>query len=96
MRLQILFLKTSNNVLGELSVVSFTDDGCGEQILDNSTEERQIVFQEFGHVSILHGSDEHGILRIIWVRSLETTSHDQNGLHSSHTEIVMILLRELL
>ena len=93
--MQILFLQTSNNVLGELRIVSFFDDSGGEQILDNSTEERQIVLQEFGHVSILHGSDEHSILGVIRVSSLESTSHDQHGLDSSHTEIVMILLREL-
>ena len=68
-------------------------DLCGwEQVLDDGIEERQIVFEEFGLIGVLHGSDEHGIFIVIGESALKSSSHDKHGLNGSHTEIVMVLL----
>jgi hypothetical protein len=55
-------------------------------------EQRKIVLDELGDVGVFHGSDEDSIFVVLWIASLELSSHDQDGLDGSHTEIVVILV----
>jgi hypothetical protein len=80
----------------EVAVVDERHVYARKEILDDTVEEREIVLQELGHIGVTHGSDQHDVLGSGGVLSSEGTSHDQNGLDGSHTEIVVILLGELL
>jgi len=68
----------------------------GEQILNNGIEERDIMAKELRHVGVPHCTNQHDILRNVRLCSFQCTSHDQDTLDGSHTEIVMVLLRKLL
>ena len=73
---------------------SFSFDSW-EEIVDKHTEKRNIFKDELWHVHISQSSHQHDIFREISVASLELTSHDQDGLECSQTEIIMVLLWEL-
>ena len=80
----------------EIRVIWFFDRDCWEQILNNSGEQRQVILEELRYICIFHSTDQHSVFWIIGISSLETTCHNKHRLDGSHTEIVMILLRELL
>lgn len=48
------------------------------------------------NIGILHSSNQDYIFGYIWLCSFESSSHNQNALDGSHTEVVVVLLRQLL
>ena len=54
-------------------------------------EEDGVILQELGQVGIPQSSDEHYILVLVWVLSLQCTSHHQHRFERTHAEIVVIL-----
>ena len=94
-----LKLENVNGLLNlgqELTIVGVGNLDSWEQVLDDGRKEGQIILQELGDVGVTHGTDEHSILIKGGVGSLEGTGHHKHGLDCSHTEIVVVLLRELL
>ena len=80
----------------EISVVWLFDRDCWEQILNNSGKKRQVILEELRNICIFHSTDQYSVFWIIGISSLETSCHNKHRLDGSHTEIIMILLRELL
>ena len=66
----------------------------GEEIGRDTRVKRDIVRSELGQVDVLKGTKADLILRPVECSS-EVTTSSENGLEGSHTEIVMILGREL-
>ena len=60
------------------------------------SEQLSILFKKLRQVTVPQSSDQHNIFIKIGISSLERTSHDQHRLDSSHTKVIMILLRQLL
>lgn len=58
-------------------------------------EQLSILFKKLGQIAVSQSTNKHNVLIKIWVASLECTSHDQNRFDSTHTKVIMILLREL-
>lgn len=54
------------------------------------------MLQEFGYVGVTHRPNQYNIFRLIGVTTSQGSSHDKHGFHGSHTEIVMVLLTQLL
>jgi hypothetical protein len=80
----------------QLSVVNEWDVDSREKVVNNSFKKWKIVLQELRDIGVSHGSDEHDILLGLGVLSPEGARHDQYGLYCSHTEVIVILLGELL
>ena len=64
--------------------------------MDQGIEERQILVDKFGHIRVTHGPDENHIFWQLRVSSLEIARHDEDGLYRTHTEVIMVILRQLL
>jgi hypothetical protein len=80
----------------QISIIGVRYHNAGEEVTDECTEEREIVTQEFGYVGVPHRTDEDDFFVEIGFGTLQLTCHHQHRLHGSHTEIVVVLLAELL
>ena len=67
-----------------------------EEILQKRVEKRHIVLQELGHVRVSHDLDQDDVLRQVRALTQHLPGHDQDGLDGPESEIVMLILRELL
>jgi hypothetical protein len=67
-----------------------------EQVINDTSEQGQIVFEELGHIGVSHGSDEQLLFGHGVVLSSQLASHDEDGLDSTHAEVIMVLLGQLL
>ena len=63
----------------------------GEEIGDNAIEQLEIILQEFRYINIPDSTETDQLFRSIRLVSLEVSSSRDNGFHSSHTKIVVIL-----
>ena len=80
----------------QLPVVNEWDVNSREKVVYNSLKKWKIVLQELRDIGVSHGSDEHDILLGPGVLSPKRTRHDQYRFYCSHTEVIVILLGELL
>jgi hypothetical protein len=94
--LQLVLAQLSLNLLLKKSIVDIRHIDTREKILDDSREKWQIDLQELGHIRVTHGPDEQDVLRYGIVFTFELSSHDEDRFNGSHTEVVVVLLRELL
>ena len=59
-------------------------------------EEYGVLSKELGQVGVSECPDEHHVLILVGVLSLECAGHDQHRLDGPHAKVVVVLLRELL
>ncbi len=67
-----------------------------EEILHKTHEQWNVFVDKFGQVRVFQGLHKQLIFSILRVGASNTTSHGQNGFQSSQTEIIVILLGQLL
>jgi len=67
-----------------------------EQVRDDVLEQLNVSRQELGQVAVPHGPDQHHILSQVGLRPPQTASHDQHRLDSTHAEVIVVLLAQLL
>jgi len=84
------------NSKGKLTIVIVGLSNTREEILNNVSEERQIVVQELGDIDIEKGSQEELVFVGLVSLSNQATSGVNSGTHSTHSVIVMALSRKLL
>jgi hypothetical protein len=88
--------KDVDNVTVQSLITNSIGFDTREEIVNESSEQRYIFIDELWHVHISEGSHQHDVFWEVRERSLKLTGHDKYGLKSSKTEIIMILLGELL
>jgi len=67
-----------------------------EEVTNKPEEEWNIIEYELWHVHITQGAHKHDILTNVCVSSLKLTSHYKHRLQGTKTEVVVVLLRQLL
>ena len=55
-------------------------------------EQHGIVLQELWQIAVSERSDQHDVLILIRVLSLQRSGHHQHGLERTHTKVIMVLL----
>lgn len=59
-------------------------------------EERCVLLEELGEVAVPEGANQHHVLVLVGVLSLQRPRHHQHRLDCPHPEVVVILLGQLL
>lgn len=59
-------------------------------------EEDGIVLEELWQIGIPERTQKYDIFVLVGVLAFERASHDEHRLESTHTKVIMILLRQLL
>eukprot|EP00760_Papus_ankaliazontas_P017927 PhM_4_TR17401/c0_g2_i1/m.82101 len=80
----------------EHAVVHWRDRDLGEEIADDTVEQRQVLSKEFGGVTVAQGTQEEHVLGVVGVLAFHQTSGADDSVHGTHTEVVVILRGELL
>ena len=93
---EILLVELLLDSLLQLLILEERHLHSGEQILNDTSEEGQILFEELGHVRITHSSNQKDVFWNCVILSSQFSGHNEDGFDSTHAEIVMILLGELL
>jgi hypothetical protein len=93
--LEVVLSAGGGHVLEQEGVVGLGSDNAGEQIGGDTLVERNIVRGELGQVDIVQGAETDLVLGPVELAE-EVTTGGEDGLERAHTEIVMILGRELL
>mmetsp|Transcript_21123 Transcript_21123/g.39634 ORF Transcript_21123/g.39634 Transcript_21123/m.39634 type:complete len:360 (-) Transcript_21123:1292-2371(-) len=91
-----VLLEVGCNLAVEVLVSDAGTVEAGEEIVDEAEEKRDVLENVLGHVGITQNTHEHKILGHLGELALKSSSHDQNGLHGTESEIVVVLLGELL
>ena len=94
--LQALLAELVLDRLLEAAVVDRRDLDSGEEVLDDRHEERDVVVQELGEVRVAERADQRDVLADLRVGALELPRHHEDRLHRAHSEVVVVLLAELL
>ena len=55
-----------------------------------------VIFEELWQVRVSKSANQNDVFVFVGVLPLQRTCHDENRLECSHTEIIMVLLRQLL
>ncbi len=79
----------------ELRIIWFGEFNSGEKITGDTQEERDIIRSEFGDVDVVECTETDLVFRPVKLTS-QVTASIQDGFEGSHTEIVMVLRRQLL
>lgn len=64
--------------------------------MNSYLKQRGILLQELGQVTVPERADQYHILVLVRVLSFQGPGHDQHRLDSPHTEVIVVLLGELL
>lgn len=59
-------------------------------------EERCVLLEELGEVAVPEGADQHHVLVLVRVLSLQCPRHHQHRFDRPHPEVVVVLLGQLL
>ena len=94
--LQLERMDTLGQLLHQGRIAGVFDLNAREQVLNQRVEERQVFLDEFRNVGVPHGPNQNDIFFQVWGGALDVTRHHQHRLDATHTEIVMLLLRQLL
>lgn len=75
-QLEVLFSELVVDGVDKEFILLVFEDHSWEQVINDTSEERKIMFQEFGHVGVSHGSDEELLFGHRVILSSQLTSHD--------------------
>ena len=84
-------LKLMLNCSLETAVINVGNFDLGEQINNNTHKKGQVMLQKFRNIRVSHSSNQHYILLQFRFFPSKSPSHNQHTLHSSHTEVIVIL-----